>query len=221
MRHMAEDAVDAKKKWPQQHEAKIENCQQQKRPQPNPIDSRAPIRAHSHPGEQFRANGVTTFLAASLSFLRSRSDTMASIAILAPRLRMAAAPTQRIPRVIVQRLGGSQRHFSSLPSLRPTTCPRTSPLFRSSHSPLPFAIEESSRAAATSVLDLVPKTAITSHPALGGVASQIRCGPRPTTARTSRLKRARTHGFLSRIRTKNGRKLLARRRAKGRLRLSG
>lgn len=34
---------------------------------------------------------------------------MASIAILAPRLRMAVAPVQRIPGVIVQRLGGSQR----------------------------------------------------------------------------------------------------------------
>ena len=38
--------------------------------------------------------------------------------------------------------------------------------------------------------------------------------------RNSRLKRKRKHGFLSRIRTKNGRKTLLRRLEKGRCRLS-
>ncbi|ROW11742.1 hypothetical protein VPNG_05658 [Cytospora leucostoma] len=118
------------------------------------------------------------------------------------------------------------RSFSSLPSLRPSTsmpssifARRTAGLLPTGFTPAPTAM---TAAAAVSLgdaaSDIVPKTSITSNPALG----QIRCGPRNymNMNRPSRLIRQRRHGFLSRMKTKNGRKMLLRRRIKGRKMLS-
>ncbi|KAI6708383.1 hypothetical protein JHW43_009099, partial [Diplocarpon mali] len=65
------------------------------------------------------------------------------------------------------------------------------------------------------ILDLLPN--ISTHPSVG--AMQIRCGPRRTFD-PSHFVRKRRHGFLSRIRTRKGRALLKRRKAKGRTTLS-
>lgn len=64
-------------------------------------------------------------------------------------------------------------------------------------------------------LDIMAK--ISASPAFAGV--QIRCGPRDTY-NPSHIVRKRRHGFLSRLRTKKGRKLLMRRLVKGRTNLS-
>ncbi|KAI0893313.1 hypothetical protein F4806DRAFT_476589 [Annulohypoxylon nitens] len=114
----------------------------------------------------------------------------------------------------------SKRTFSSLPSLRPTLLApnsvfRTSTPTQTSFTPLLTPSTDGT------IADVVPKSAVTSHPSLAGVATQLRFGPQPgTMERTSRLKRKRTHGFLSRLRTRNGRKILQRRRSKGRTMLS-
>ncbi|KAF1971366.1 hypothetical protein BU23DRAFT_590600 [Bimuria novae-zelandiae CBS 107.79] len=111
---------------------------------------------------------------------------------------------------------------------RPSTAPRLTPSTRSisllaprrpilsSTSTLPVPGSTISPAIPSSdALNLASK--ISAHPALGSM--QIRCGPRDTY-NPSHLVRKRRHGFLSRIRTKKGRKLLMRRLKKGRWNLS-
>ncbi|KAF1929868.1 uncharacterized protein M421DRAFT_131070 [Didymella exigua CBS 183.55] len=67
----------------------------------------------------------------------------------------------------------------------------------------------------SATLDVMAK--ISASPAFAG--TQIRCGPRDTY-NPSHIVRKRRHGFLSRLRTKKGRKLLMRRLVKGRGNLS-
>ncbi|KAF2740536.1 hypothetical protein EJ04DRAFT_455763 [Polyplosphaeria fusca] len=91
------------------------------------------------------------------------------------------------------------------PILQPTStlAPSTQPSATSSVLPSP------------ETLDILPK--ISSHPGLASL--QIRCGPRDTY-NPSHLVRKRRHGWLARIKTKNGRKMLMRRILKGRWNLS-
>ncbi|KUI60782.1 50S ribosomal protein L34 [Cytospora mali] len=128
----------------------------------------------------------------------------------------------------VARQPGFTRSFSSLPSLRPSTSTPSSIFTRRSAALLPSIFTPTSAAPAAGALgdvaaaDVVPTAAITSNPALASIGSQIRCGPRNymNMNRPSRLIRQRRHGFLSRIRTKTGRKMLQRRKSKGRKMLS-
>ncbi|KAI8946220.1 hypothetical protein F4801DRAFT_565484 [Xylaria longipes] len=121
----------------------------------------------------------------------------------------------------------TKRTFSSLPHLRPSIIAPNGAVFRPCNSgntllsrlPPTTTSPAGITNAPEGVLDIVPKSAITAHPALAG-PQQIRCGPRPTMARSSRLVRKRRHGFLSRIKTRTGRKTLQHRREKKRSSLS-
>ncbi|KAL9942177.1 hypothetical protein D7B24_002933 [Verticillium nonalfalfae] len=125
--------------------------------------------------------------------------------------RLLAAPAVQASSSI------SARAFSSFTPIRPTLAARPTVFTRPST--LPFAPSASPATAAQTVdgvaADLVPRSAITAHPAL----SQIRCGPRNTMNGNTRLIQKRRHGYVSRMKTKDGRKIVRRRRIKGRLRL--
>jgi large subunit ribosomal protein L34 len=108
------------------------------------------------------------------------------------------------------------RTFTSLPSLRPRLG-ATSSVFRPAKS-TPLFTPTTTAETTGILLDLVPRGAVTAHPA--ALAQQVRFGPRATMARTSRLVRKRRHGFLSRVRTRTGRRTLQHRRGKGRHTLS-
>ncbi|KAK4109492.1 hypothetical protein N656DRAFT_800995 [Canariomyces notabilis] len=120
------------------------------------------------------------------------------------------------------------RTFTNLPTLRPTLLNTTNQnsVFRAPNltalsrtGPQPVVAAGTAAGAEGETIDVIARQSITGHPALGGV-HQIRCGPRPTMSGHSRLIQKRRHGFLSRIRKHHGRNTLARRRAKGRKRLS-
>lgn len=100
------------------------------------------------------------------------------------------------------------RTFTSITPLRPT-------IFANSFRPSPTVSIQTTPETAATTLDLLPK--ISAHPALS--STQVRCGPRNTFS-PSHFVRKRRHGFLSRLRTRKGRALLQRRKAKKRSTLS-
>lgn len=143
-----------------------------------------------------------------------------------PSFTRCAPPTHVVPSAAVTTNAHHQPHsrsFSSLPTLRPSTSAPASIFARRPTTCLllqqPSFFTTPSTTTTATAADLVPTSAISSHPAL--LQSQIRCGPRPYSNmnRPSRLIRNRRSGFLTRMKTKDGRKTIARRRAKGRKRL--
>ncbi|TVY13256.1 50S ribosomal protein L34 [Lachnellula arida] len=103
------------------------------------------------------------------------------------------------------------RTFSSLPSLRPTlTSLRRNPTTSTTTPSIPTDPDAS---ATTAILPL----SISTHPSMA--ATQIRCAARNTFS-PSHFVRKRRHGFLARLKSRTGRMILKRRRAKKRSSLS-
>ncbi|CAM1507919.1 Fc.00g047670.m01.CDS01 [Cosmosporella sp. VM-42] len=121
------------------------------------------------------------------------------MATLLQSLTRLARPT------LTKNLTQPTRTFTTFTPLRPSLTPSTLAIRRTA---LPTSFTP------TGAADLVPTSAISAHPALGDL--QIRCGPRNTMNGATRLVQKRRHGFLYRMRSRTGRKILQRRRIKGR-----
>ncbi|KAF2141695.1 uncharacterized protein K452DRAFT_271362 [Aplosporella prunicola CBS 121167] len=119
---------------------------------------------------------------------------------------VAPRPVLSVPRAPISALQ-QLRSISILSAKRPQLLP--------AHASVPQPLSIAPATADAETADILPK--VSSHPALAGI--QVRNGPRDTYD-PSNLVRKRRHGFLSRIRTKKGKKLLKRRKAKGRTTLS-
>ncbi|KAF2474677.1 uncharacterized protein BDR25DRAFT_111033 [Lindgomyces ingoldianus] len=133
----------------------------------------------------------------------ARSSTVTTQStLLRPSIR-SLRPTQRPPTTTP-----SPRFLSLLPPRRPLLSLQPFPM------PSP-ATSTTSPCISGDILSLTPK--ISSHPGLLGM--QIRYAIR-NTYNPSHFVRKRRHGFLSRLRTRNGRKTLKRRLLKKRSTLS-
>ncbi|KAM4066462.1 ribosomal protein [Hirsutella rhossiliensis] len=126
--------------------------------------------------------------------------------------------TTRLARPLLSKpLSSPSRTFSTLSPLRPALSP-----FRQRAGTSPFVLANTGfaptpAAAAAAPSDIVPSSAVSSHPALSGL--QLRFGPRNTMNGHTRLIQKRRHGFLHRMRSKTGRRILLRRKLKGRRQL--
>ncbi|GAB0138955.1 hypothetical protein EsDP_00007174 [Epichloe bromicola] len=101
--------------------------------------------------------------------------------------------------------------FTTLSPLRPSLTPLRRPNALTSFTPTPAA-------SAAEAADVVSRSAVSSHPSLCGL--QMRFGPRNTMNGHTRLVQKRRHGFLHRMRSRTGRKIIWRRRLKGRKQLA-
>ncbi|KAL6875528.1 hypothetical protein HDV57DRAFT_503373 [Trichoderma longibrachiatum] len=116
----------------------------------------------------------------------------------------------RLARPLLPRIAPlSQRTYTCLSPLRPTLTSTFRPT-ATSFTPSPTTTATSSEASA----DVVPAAAVSAHPALQGM--QLRFGPRNTMNGHTRLVQKRRHGWLKRTRSKTGRRILQRRKLKGR-----
>jgi large subunit ribosomal protein L34 len=105
----------------------------------------------------------------------------------------------------------ASRTFTTLSPLRPSLTPLRRPAL-TSFAPSPTTSVTGGAA------DLVSQSAVSTHPALSGL--QLRFGPRNTMNGHTRLVQKRRHGFLYRMRSRTGRKIILRRRLKGRKQLA-
>ncbi|EON65038.1 hypothetical protein W97_04273 [Coniosporium apollinis CBS 100218] len=131
------------------------------------------------------------------SFARLSPQTPTALLRAAPKLQVSPARQTRNLSLLSPR----RPILSNQPALAPSPSP----------SPATSALQPSPVSSSSGLLDILPR--ISTHPALA--SQQVRCGPRDTY-NPSHLVRKRRHGFLARVRTRTGRNILKRRRAKGR-----
>ncbi|TVY39863.1 50S ribosomal protein [Lachnellula occidentalis] len=126
--------------------------------------------------------------------------------------KLTTASASRTAHLITPLSTASKRAFTSLPSLRPTIMPSS---LSFSLRPNPTTITATS--ATTNLEAGAAILPVSTHPSMN--STQIRCAGR-NTFNPSHFVRKRRHGFLARLKSRTGRMMLKRRRAKKRSTLS-